>query len=145
MPINIERKVAEAVKFKVAAARSPFDDPVGFNFTVAAPVRAVEDAEVVEPEVSVWAIEGIDAPDAETLKSWLAEYEAYLEATGYRRARAAAYPALGDQLDALLKGFAELRTQGAALPPDLVAVIDAWQAVKAAHPKPPKMSDGGNA
>ena len=136
MFINLEHKVAEAVKFKVAAAKSPFDDPVAFNFTVAAPVRTVEEAEVMEPEVSVWAIEDMDAPDAETLKSWLAEFDAYLEATEYRRARAAAYPALGDQLDALLKGFAELRTQGATLPNDLVAVIDTWQAVKTAHPKP---------
>ena len=55
---------------------------------------------------------------------------------GVHKARAAEYPAIGDQLDALLKGFAQLSTQGATLPEDLAAVIDAWQAVKAAHPKP---------
>lgn len=84
-----------------------------------------------------WRADDIDKPSLETLKSlWAEKYEARWQLIGVHKTRAAEYPPIGDQLDALLKGFAQLSAQGATLPPDLAAVIDAWQAVKAAHPKP---------
>ena len=54
----------------------------------------------------------------------------------YDDARRAAYPALGDQLDAILKGFNTMRLGGQNLPDDLDSIINQWLAVKAEHPKP---------
>ena len=52
-----------------------------------------------------------------------------------RTARAGAYPDIGSQLDAIMKGFAAYAA-GEPLPPDTLAWIEACQAVKAANPKP---------
>ncbi len=54
----------------------------------------------------------------------------------YGEARAKAYPAIGDQLDALFKHLNYRRTQGDALVQDLDDVIGEWLSVKAAYPKP---------
>lgn len=84
-----------------------------------------------------WRSEEIEKPPLEILEDlWSTKYEALWLLIGVHKVRAAQYPPIGDQLDAVLKGFAQLGTQGATLPADLVAVIDAWQAVKTAHPKP---------
>ncbi len=56
-------------------------------------------------------------------------------ATGYRAHRAAAYPALGEGLDALVKGLAAYQ-RGEPLPPDTLAYLAACEAVKARFPKP---------
>ena len=50
----------------------------------------------------------------------------------YREARASEYPALGDQLDALMKHFAAMPD----IPKGLGEWIDACQAVKEKYPKP---------
>lgn len=54
----------------------------------------------------------------------------------YKRLRAAEYPPIGDQLDAILKGFNQLRLQGTDLPADLDGIVNDWLAVKKKHPKP---------
>lgn len=53
----------------------------------------------------------------------------------YSMLRQAQYPAIGDQLDALLKQFAEMADQGLDLSPALAQVIDDWRAVKERFPK----------
>lgn len=52
-----------------------------------------------------------------------------------REARAAQYPAIGDQLDAVFRLAEALRAAGMALPPDTLAWIDTLNAVKTANPK----------
>jgi hypothetical protein len=49
--------------------------------------------------------------------------------------RAADYLPLGDQLDALMKGFAALKEKGIVLPAETEAWIEHCQAVKERHPK----------
>lgn len=49
--------------------------------------------------------------------------------------RATSYPMTGEQLDAIAKGFAALRSAGVPLPDDTVRWLDEIAAVKAAHPK----------
>ncbi len=51
------------------------------------------------------------------------------------RARRAAYPDIGDQIDAIYKGLAALRAQGNDLPADTIAWIDKVAAVKTRFPK----------
>lgn len=51
------------------------------------------------------------------------------------QSRALAYPALGDQLDAVAKGFRALMDQGFALPADTVAWVETTEAVKRRFPK----------
>lgn len=53
----------------------------------------------------------------------------------YAPKRAARYPAIGDQLDAVYKLAVALRAQGMTLPPETQAWIAQVQAVKAAIPK----------
>lgn len=50
--------------------------------------------------------------------------------------RAAAYPEIGDQLDAMVKLGLALRAQGIDLPEDVTAWLDKCEAVKLKHPKP---------
>jgi hypothetical protein len=49
--------------------------------------------------------------------------------------RAAAYMAIPDQLDALMKGFAALHARGITLPAETVAWVEHCQAVKARFKK----------
>jgi hypothetical protein len=49
--------------------------------------------------------------------------------------RAADYMPIGEQLDALMKGFAALQEAGIALPAETLAWIEHCQSVKNAHPK----------
>jgi hypothetical protein len=42
---------------------------------------------------------------------------------------------MGDQFDAILKGFDQLRLGGQDLPADLDGVIDIWLGIKSAIPK----------
>ena len=53
-----------------------------------------------------------------------------------RRRRAQDYPDIGDQLDVLLAEFALRRSKGEALSPGLEALLERWQGVKKANPKP---------
>ena len=74
----------------------------------------------------------IDQPsyDAE-----LARLEAEHAATEYKRLRAPEYPAIGDQLDAILKHLNYRRTQGDELVQEMDDIIGDWLAVKARFPK----------
>jgi len=64
-----------------------------------------------------------------------AEWEAEHAATEYKRLRAPEYPAIGDQLDAILKHLNYRRTQGDELVQEMDDIIDDWLAVKARFPK----------
>lgn len=55
--------------------------------------------------------------------------------TTYVEKRQAAYPSIGDQLDALLKHLNYRRTQGDALVQDLDDIIGDWLNVKSRFPK----------
>jgi len=57
-------------------------------------------------------------------------------AADWRNNRLNAYPNMGDQLDAILKGFNQLRLEGQNLPADLDGVVNEWLAVKKKFPKP---------
>ena len=64
--------------------------------------------------------------------------QAEYDATQYQRDRQARYNAelpMGDQFDALLKGFNSLRLSGQDLPADLDGVIGIWLGIKSAIPK----------
>lgn len=52
----------------------------------------------------------------------------------YAEKRALEYPYLGDQLDAIFKGFKALQA-GESIPQDTIAWLDAIQAVKDKYPK----------
>lgn len=75
-------------------------------------------------------------PTEQAMLGELAAVEAALELAAVEVARRRAYPDLGDQLDAVMKQFNQMRLAGT----DLIAEADAWVnaclAVKAAHPKP---------
>ncbi len=95
------------------------------------------------PEVV--SIRGDDAFDAEgnsvaldqaLVDAEVARLQAEKVANAYRAERAKAYPAIGDQLDALFKHLNYRRTQGDALVQDLDDAIGEWLSVKAQHPKP---------
>jgi len=64
-----------------------------------------------------------------------AEWEAEHAATEYKRLRAPEYPAIGDQLDAILKHLNYRRTQGDELVQEMDDIIGDWLAVKARFPK----------
>lgn len=64
-----------------------------------------------------------------------AEWEAEQAATEYKRLRAPEYPAIGDQLDAILKHLNYRRTQGDELVQEMDDIIGDWLAVKARFPK----------
>ena len=53
----------------------------------------------------------------------------------HRRARYDDELPMGDQFDAILKGFDQLRLDGQDLPADLDGVIDIWLGIKSAIPK----------
>lgn len=53
----------------------------------------------------------------------------------YKEARALEYPDIGDQLDAILKGFSSLRGGGQTLPPETDDLINTWEVIKLKYPK----------
>jgi hypothetical protein len=65
----------------------------------------------------------------------VARLEAEQAATEYKRLRAPEYPAIGDQLDAILKHLNYRRTQGDDLVQEMDDIIGDWLAVKARFPK----------
>ncbi len=93
---------------------------------------------------SVVTIRGNVAYDAkdQVIEIDQAEYEAEVArldaehaATEYKRLRAPEYPAIGDQLDAILKHLNYRRTQGDDLVQEMDDIIGDWLAVKARFPK----------
>ncbi len=85
--------------------------------------------------IKEWASASPQPSEAE-IETAHAEWQAEQDANAYRAERAKAYPAIGDQLDALFKHLNYRRTQGDALVQDLDDVIGEWLSVKAAYPKP---------
>ena len=63
------------------------------------------------------------------------EIQAEHNATEYKRLREPEYPAIGDQLDALLKHLNYRRTQGDELVQELDDIISSWLSVKQRFPK----------
>jgi len=55
---------------------------------------------------------------------------------GYIDKRAGEYPAIEDQLDAILKQLQIMRETGQQTDTDLAMILDKWQAVKDKYPKP---------
>ena len=56
----------------------------------------------------------------------------------YSSRRAAEYPSIADQLDAIFKGFKAMADAGTALPADITSMVTILQAIKAKYPKVPK-------
>ena len=82
-------------------------------------------------------IEGVaNLPANAELQSALDAYAAHVSATAYRGKRAAEYPVIGDQLDAIWKELNARRINGENLVQDADDMLDAVLAVKRAHPKP---------
>ena len=71
--------------------------------------------------------------DAEVIRLQ-AEYDSQ-EYARKRRVRYDDELPMGDQFDAILKGFDQLRLGGQDLPADLDGVIDIWLGIKSAIPK----------
>ena len=57
----------------------------------------------------------------------------------HKKARAAAYPSIGDQLDAIRKAFGLLHANGVELPDETLACLMRCQEVKTKYPKPEKL------
>jgi len=82
--------------------------------------------------------DGSEKPTEQECTDGLAQLQAEYDATQYRRERQARYNAelpMGDQFDAILKGFNSLRLDGQDLPADLDEVIGIWLGIKSAIPK----------
>ncbi|CAB3898441.1 hypothetical protein A7P25_08435 [Achromobacter xylosoxidans] len=61
----------------------------------------------------------------------------------YAPLRARAYPAIGDQLDAIMKFAAHLQASGQALPAEVTQWVAQCQGVKQRYPKPVIDAEGG--
>ncbi len=75
--------------------------------------------------------------DAE-ITAEITRLQAEYDAQAYARDRQARYRAelpMGDQFDAILKGFNQVRLDGQDLPADLDGVIGIWLGIKSAIPK----------
>ena len=77
----------------------------------------------------------LQKPNRIELLQILREYDDHLKATAYKTKRAAEYPALGDQLDAIWKAMVSLAA-GDPVPQDVRNMISAIAAVKERHPAP---------
>ena len=81
-----------------------------------------------------WSGSDPQPTEAELQSAW-DSYVAEQVATEYKRLRAPKYPAIGDQLDAILKHLNYRRTQGDELVQEMDDIIGDWLAVKARFPK----------
>ena len=87
--------------------------------------------------IDTWKHPTVPKPNQIEVARILTEYEAHLAAVEYRRLRAAEYPSIGDQLDALWKGIQGLsQATGAMLPKEVADMADLIQSVKTKYPKP---------
>jgi hypothetical protein len=83
------------------------------------------------PEIQYWNTELLGPqPDAATLAQWEAELAPVKELIDVRQSRRDAYPAIGDQLDALYKAM------DAGILPKIAGFYEEIKAVKEAFPKP---------
>jgi len=98
------------------------------------------DAILVDPFVYAYEdeVERLEAEAQATAQAVVDEAEALEAAKTYADHRRARYDdelPMGDQFDAILKGFDQLRLGGQDLPADLDGVIDIWLGIKSAIPK----------
>ena len=98
------------------------------------------DSTLVDSLVSAYEdeVERLEAEAQATAQAVIDEAEALEAAKTYADHRRARYDdelPMGDQFDAILKGFDQLRLDGQDLPADLDGVIDIWLGIKSAIPK----------
>ncbi len=98
------------------------------------------DSTLVDSLVSAYEeeVERLEAEAQATAQAVVDEAEALEAAKTYADHRRARYDdelPMGDQFDAILKGFDQLRLDGQDLPADLDGVIDIWLGIKSAIPK----------
>ena len=98
------------------------------------------DSTLVDTLVSAYEdeVERLEAEAQATAQAVVDEAEALEAAKTYADHRRARYDdelPMGDQFDAILKGFDQLRLAGQDLPADLDGVIDIWLGIKSAIPK----------
>ena len=87
----------------------------------------------------VWRSTGTKKPTLTKLQGlWDTIYAVLFDAEAVRQARAAKFAerTLGDQLDAIIKAFDQLRADGVTLPVDTIDLVDWSLAIKAELPKP---------
>jgi hypothetical protein len=84
--------------------------------------------------ITEWSGPDPQPTQAELETAW-SEWQAEQDETEYKRLRAPEYPAIGDQLDAILKHLNYRRTQGDELVQEMDDIIGDWLAVKARFPK----------
>ena len=98
------------------------------------------DSTLVDSLVSAYEdeVERLEAEAQATAQAVVDEAEALEAAKTYADHRRARYDdelPMGDQFDAILKGFNQLRFDGQNLPADLDEVIGIWLGIKSAIPK----------
>ncbi len=98
------------------------------------------DSTLVDSLVSAYEeeVERLEAEAQATAQAVVDEAEALEAAKTYADHRRDRYDdelPMGDQFDAILKGFDQLRLDGQDLPADLDGVIDIWLGIKSAIPK----------
>ena len=98
------------------------------------------DSTLVDSLVSAYEdeVERLEAEAQATAQAVVDEAEALEAAKTYADHRRARYDdelPMGDQFDAILKGFNQLRLDGQDLPADLDGVIGIWLGIKSAIPK----------
>ena len=99
-------------------------------------IRNINPAVVtIRGDVAYDANEQVIEIDQAAYDAEVARLEAEQAATEYKRLRAPEYPAIGDQLDAILKHLNYRRTQGDDLVQEMDDIIGDWLAVKARFPK----------
>ncbi|MEC9292261.1 MAG: hypothetical protein VX730_07670 [Pseudomonadota bacterium] len=83
-----------------------------------------------------WNVAGLAEPTLEELAPYVMQAEAEHNATVYKTERKKAYPDMGEQLDAIWKGFAALEASGTTLDAYTSGMLETVQAVKSMYPKP---------
>lgn len=82
----------------------------------------------------VWENTEIPKPTKEELALWEKDIEPVRFEQDQRQKRREEYPAIGDQLDAILKQFEMQEENGKVLSPELKEIKDEWRAVKDKYP-----------
>ncbi|MHA1538909.1 MAG: hypothetical protein ACTSXQ_00350 [Alphaproteobacteria bacterium] len=86
----------------------------------------------------------VSEPPSDARQKWDFKNKKWLDVDAsqyYASFRKREYPSIGEQLDAILKGFHSLSLVGTKLPSDLEKTINAWLSVKAKYPKSWKKSE----
>ncbi|MDD9922854.1 MAG: hypothetical protein OXQ92_11335 [Boseongicola sp.] len=91
----------------------------------------------------IWRTSGTRKPTLTKLQGlWDTTYAGLFDAEAVRQARAVRFAErpLGDQLDAIIKGFDQLRADGVVLPAATIDLVDWSLEIKAELPKPDAVS-----